>query len=169
MLSCRCCETAYATANSAAVIAPTIDSAALAGAASAGGFGAILRPHGWRCGLASSLVPIMAVEIAPPSIAQGNTRWPTRCLALLLSRADLASCKTLAIQALDAPYVSTSAPDFENCVWIGSLYGWFTLANGRPNRSVSRTCAQVLFYGTAACYGTAIKLETLNINDYTLL
>ena len=36
MLSCRCCETAYATANSAAVIAPTIDSAALAGALSAG-------------------------------------------------------------------------------------------------------------------------------------
>ena len=54
MLSCRCCETAYATANSAAVIAPTIDNAALAGAASAGGFGTILRPQGWRFVLCSN-------------------------------------------------------------------------------------------------------------------
>ena len=60
--------------------------------------------------------------------------WPAR---------QLASCKTLAIRYSMSHSVITSAPDRENCVWIGSLYGWFTRGKGRANRSVSRrSCAQ---------------------------
>ena len=116
MLSCRCCETAYATANSAAVIAPTIDSAALAGATSAiGGTGASALLD------LATLLSVLCIAIYGRINAFGiaysgcdsrgghegllyrsafRAGRPLRAVASLAAR-QLASCKTLAIQVLD--------------------------------------------------------------------